>query len=68
MKNLVDILITYEACCGCVRSSDCRECRAKYEEAYKDDIRIWLASFDTESATKCFEAIWKLKEAVNNTN
>lgn len=65
IKSLLDILVTYEACCGCLRSRDCSECRHEYEQAYKDDIKIWLASFDTESATKCFEAIQLLKEEVN---
>lgn len=31
-----------------------------------DVVREWLSSFDTESATKCFEAVNLLKERLKN--
>lgn len=31
-----------------------------------DVVREWLSSFDTESATECFEAVQLLKERLKN--
>ena len=36
------------------------------EENIEEGIKKWLSSFDTSSATKCFEAVNILKERLNN--
>lgn len=50
-----------EPCSTCIRS--CGE-----ESGWKPNgwFKRWLNSFDISSATKCFEAVNKLKEAIGN--
>lgn len=71
MVDLIEAIVccsNYDTC----KFKDKLDCAGnKSGETYICDIRNgikkWLSSFDTESATKCFEAIWNLKEEVNDT-
>lgn len=42
-----------------------REYIDSISKSYKDYIREWLDSFNTNSATCCFTAIQQLKEGIN---
>ena len=44
-----------DKCCKCFEYEET-------EENIEDGLREWLASFDTSSATKCFEAVNLLKQ------
>lgn len=46
----------------CANAFSCKECEMQYEEGLKEKVQLWLSSFDTNSATKCFEAVNLLKQ------
>ena len=66
MVDLIEIL--KKGFCGEMSDSEfadafsCKECEMQYEEGLKEKVQQWLSSFDTSSATKCFEAVNILKE------
>lgn len=66
---MVDLVERIVCCCN---YDDCKikdklDCAGNKDgEVYigdiKNGLKAWLSSFDTESATKCFEAVNLLKE------
>ena len=65
MVDLIESII----CHGCPYIEDCGkeyiyECVIVNEDIYEGirGVRTWLSSFDTSSATKCFEAVNLLKQ------
>ena len=66
MVDLIESII----CHGCPHIGDCDkeyidECVIVKDDIY-EGIRTWLSSFDTSSATKCFEAVNILKERLEH--
>lgn len=70
MVDLIEIL--KKGFCGemsdaeCANAFSCKECEMQYEEGLKEKVQTWLSSFDTASATKCFEAVNILKERLSD--
>ena len=65
MVDLIESIVK-EQCkfCGIFLTNDHAPCKEICEEreTIADVVRTWLSSFDTSSATKCFEAVNILKE------
>ena len=67
MVDLLEAILCSDCSCGSFCEKDRLDCPANHDgEVYTRDITIgvmkWLNSFDTSSATKCFEAVNILKE------
>jgi len=74
MIDLIEILVEDEDVCARISLDDCMRqevccddgpcdaCIDLLKNDLKYKVNKWLSSFDTSSATKCFEAIQILKE------
>ena len=71
MVDLIDEII----CGGCIditreKCKNKKICIAGHVEKghVERGLKTWLSSFDSDSATKCFEAVQLLKEGLENDN
>lgn len=51
----------------CMYTTDPNHCANKGIKEPEIDIREWLGSFNTESATECFNAVQELKKRLEDT-
>lgn len=68
---MVDLIYSI-ICNGCAYIKDCDkgyidECIIEKKDI-NEGIKTWLSSFDTSSATKCFEAVNLLKQKLEGEN
>ena len=73
MVDLIESIVEKEHCYYCLMFDEkvpCAEGYCDQRDNSRDDIgraiKQWLSSFNTDSATKCFEAVQLLKERLKN--